>query len=95
VPPARPGNAPERPWPAAIPVRVAIWYHPAFDGITSAAPARLGADPLFAVLFLSFDTGCSPRSAAIGDLNDGGKSGPMVANWNSNRVSVLAVWCKP
>src|SRR6266568_2357655 len=47
------------------------------------------AVPFFAAPFLSFDTGSSPISVAIGDLNGDGKSDLAVSNYNSNTVSVL------
>ncbi len=54
-----------------------------------AASSESSAAPLFAASFLSFDTGASPQSVAIGDLNADGKSDLAVANTSSNTVSVL------
>jgi predicted lipoprotein with Yx(FWY)xxD motif len=48
----------------------------------------LGGAPLFAAP-RSFDTGSTPNSVAIGDLNGDGKPDLAIANQSSNTVSVL------
>ena len=53
------------------------------------AIADSSASPLFGSAFLSFDTGASPYSVAIGDLNADGKPDLAAANEASSTVSVL------
>ena len=53
------------------------------------AGSRAYAASLFAGPFFSFDTGSSPISVAIGDLNGDGRPDLVTANANSNTVSVL------
>ncbi len=54
-----------------------------------ALTASVQAHPLFSAPFLSFDTGNSPYSVAIADLNADGRPDLAVANYSSNSVSVL------
>ena len=56
-------------------------------GLAASSPRAVAA-PLFAAP-LSFDTGLNPQSVAIGDLTGDGKPDLVVANTNSNTVSVL------
>lgn len=83
----------------------AAWSRPPSSGaaillamfltITSAMFARIMASLLVAPQFLSFDSGSSPRSMAIGDLNGDRKPDLVVANRNSNTALLLAVPFNP
>ena len=53
------------------------------------AGSRAYAAPLFTERFPSYDTGISPFSVAIGDLNGDGWSDLVTANNAANTVSVL------
>src|SRR5258706_5120883 len=57
-------------------------------GLIATAPRAVAA-PFFAAPFLSFDSGGSPYSVAVADLNGDARLDLVLANPNTNAVSVL------